>query len=87
MEGNSSKERPERKHDDYEQRKTGKGTGRRRAPTTDRGDREHNSQCLDGFDKRAQECRCYGGGCRRPNHPVSMQALGLVWNVCPAFGE
>ena len=58
-----------------------------RAPTADRGDREHNRQCLDGFDKRAQE-RGGDGWCRRrPDHPLSMHALGLVWDDYLPFVE
>jgi hypothetical protein len=50
VQGKPAKKWPERKHDEYEKRKTRKGTDRCRAPTADRGDREHNRQCLDCFD-------------------------------------
>ena len=72
---------------DDEKCKTSKGTGRRRAPTADRSDCEHDRQCLDGFDKRAHERRCDGWCYRRPIHPLSMHALGLVWDDYLPFVE
>src|SRR6476620_12596919 len=60
MQRKTAKQRTEGKHDECEKRKPRKGTYRCRAPTSNRGDREHNRQCFDRFDKRAQE-----GGCDR----------------------
>ena len=68
MQRKTAKQWPEGKHDECEKRKPRKGTYRCRAPTSDRGDREHNRQRFDRFDKRAQEGRC-DRWCRcRPDH-------------------
>ncbi len=47
---NPIKEWPHRKHQEGKQHKAGKGAETRRPPTTDRGDRKHDRQCLDSFD-------------------------------------
>jgi hypothetical protein len=51
VQGNPVKEWPERNHDEQQKRKTGKGTECCRAPTADRGDREHNRKGFDSFDE------------------------------------
>jgi hypothetical protein len=47
----------QRKHDKYKKHEASEGTDPRRPPTTDKGDREHDCQCLDSFDKRTGRLR------------------------------
>ena len=58
MHRKTAKQWPKGKYDECEERKPRKGTYRCRTPTSDRDDREHDRQCFDRFDKRAQEGRC-----------------------------
>jgi hypothetical protein len=50
---NPIQEWPKRKYNEGKKSKPGDGADPRRPPTTDKGDREHDCQRLDGFDKRA----------------------------------
>jgi hypothetical protein len=50
---NPIKEWPHCKHHEYKKRKADKGADHCRPPTADKGDREHDRECLNCFDKRA----------------------------------